>query len=290
MIDELRALAIFAETVKKGSFRRAARSLGLSPSVVSYQVSNLEKKLHVALLYRSTRSLSLTSDGKALYQHALMMLEAAQSGLDTVTNNKEQLRGELTITLPTALIKAPLTQKLAQFSKHHPMLSLNLEYKDERSNLIEEGVDLAIRAGTMADSNLKSKRIGEIKRLIVCSSAFFKSQPKPIAISDIAHWNWISLAMLSNARMLKNNQGEHYKIEYKSNISVNSICAMVEMCEQGVGVATPPDYLVAELIASHSLVHLFPEWKVEDIPLYAVWPNNVPQQGLVKILLSYINE
>ncbi|WP_440054100.1 LysR family transcriptional regulator [Pseudoalteromonas sp. T1lg65] len=288
MIDELRALAIFAETVKQGSFRKAAHSLMLSPSVVSYQVSGLEKKLGVALLYRSTRNLSLTSEGTALYQHALTMLEAAQSGLDKITDNKTQLSGELTITLSTALIKAPLSKQLAEFSLLHPALHLNLQYKDERSDLISEGVDFAIRARVMPDSTLKSKRIGEIKRLMVCASRYYLSQPTPRDPCDIARWNWISMAMMPNRRDLYNDQGQRHQLEYPSNFSVNSIAAMVEFCALGIGVATPPDYLVADDIATGNLVHLCPDWHVEPIPLYAVWPNNIPEQGLVRKLLDYL--
>ncbi|MBD1581103.1 LysR family transcriptional regulator [Pseudoalteromonas sp. S16_S37] len=288
MIDELRALAIFAETVKQGSFRSAALSLQLSPSVVSYQVSGLEKRLGVALLYRSTRKLSLTNEGEKLYQHAQAMLTAAQTGLSEINQNHQQLKGKLTISLPTALIKAPITQYLAQFSKQFPKVTLNVQYKDERSDLIYEGIDLAVRAGYLPSSNLKSRRLGVIKRLMVCSSSYFGAKAAPKHIRDLADWNWISLAMLPHNRNVFNERGETFQIKYQSNVTVNSIEAMTELCLQGLGVATPPDYLVKDYIEQQKMVHLFPKWQVEDIPLYAVWPNNVPQQGLVKCLLDYI--
>ncbi|BBN82550.1 transcriptional regulator [Pseudoalteromonas sp. A25] len=289
MIDELRALAIFAETIKHGSFRAAAKSLQLSASVVSYQISGLEQKLGVALLYRSTRQLSLTHEGEKLYQHAQAMLAAAQTGLSEINQSHEQLKGKLTVSLPTALIKAPISQKLAQFNKQFPNVTLHVHYKDERSDLISEGVDLALRAGDMPSSNLKSRRFGAIKRLMVCSKAYFQSQPPPEQISDLANWNWISLAMLPHRRSVLNGTGETQHIHYHSNFTVNSIEAMTELCLQGVGIATPPDYLVKDYIEQQKLVQLFPDWQVEDIPLYAVWPNNVPQQGLVKTLLSHLS-
>ncbi|NOU51468.1 LysR family transcriptional regulator [Pseudoalteromonas sp. JBTF-M23] len=289
MIDELRALAIFAETVKQGSFRAAAQSLQLSPSVVSYQVSGIEKRLGVALLYRSTRRLSLTHEGEKLYQHAQAMLAAAQTGLSEINQNHQQLKGKLTISLPTALIKAPITRYLAQFSKQFPKVTLNVQYKDERSDLICEGIDLAVRAGDMPSSNLKSRRLGEIKRLMVCSSAYFEAKAAPKHIHDLADWNWISLAMLPHSRNVFNERGETLQIRYQSNITVNSIEAMTELCMLGLGVATPPDYLVKGYIEQQKMVQLFPKWQVEDIPLYAVWPNNVPQRGLVKSLLQFLS-
>ena len=111
MIDELRAMAIFAETIKQGSFRGAAKELNLSPSVVSYQVTQLEKSVGTALIYRSTRQLSLTSQGKVLYQHATGMVQAAQQGLNQIILGQQELTGMLTLTLPSALIKSEISKK-----------------------------------------------------------------------------------------------------------------------------------------------------------------------------------
>ena len=115
MIDELRAMALFAETIKQGSFRGAAKVLNLSPSVVSYQISQLEQRLGSALIYRSTRKLSLTHEGEVLYTHALQMLDCAQQGLSKVAANAQELTGKLTITLLAALIRSPLNQQIARF-------------------------------------------------------------------------------------------------------------------------------------------------------------------------------
>jgi len=288
MIDELRSMAIFAETIKQGSFRAAAKELKLSPSVVSYQVTQLEKSVGTALVYRSTRKLSLTSEGGVLYQYALNMLQAAQQGLDQVAIEKKELRGTLTITLPSALIKSKISKKIAQFSKLHPLLNFKLFYTDDRQDLIHKGIDLAFRAGAMDDSNLKSKRIGEIKRKLVCSYDYWKENISPISPQDLTTWNWIKLDMLPNNRTLVNAVGEKCKISFESNISVNSVEAMTQLCINGAGIATPPDYLIEKEIENNTLVELLPNWQVEAISLYAVWPNNVFRNSSVKRLLAFI--
>jgi DNA-binding transcriptional LysR family regulator len=288
MIDELRSMAIFAETIKQGSFRAAAKTLDLSPSVVSYQVSQLEKSVGTALIYRSTRSLSLTSEGDVLYQHVLNMLQAAHQGLNQVTSEKQELRGRLTVTLPSALIKSRISKKIAQFSKLHPYLNFNLFYTDSRQSLIDEGIDLAIRAGAMSDSSLKSKRIGEINRKLVCSYDYWKDKKTPFSIHDLSLWNWIKLEMLPNHRTLVNSEGEKCAINFESNISVNSVEAMTQLCINGLGIATPPDYLIEREIRNNLLIELLPNWQVEPIPLYAVWPNNVSQNSNVKRLLAFL--
>ncbi|KMN81531.1 LysR family transcriptional regulator, partial [Chromobacterium violaceum] len=120
MIDELRALAVFAKTTETGSFRAAARALGLAPSVVSHHVSQLESRLGVALLYRSTRRLSLTPDGQALYGHAQAMLQAAETGLNELAGRAIEPAGTLRLSLPAFFARGPLTTSLAAFSRCHP--------------------------------------------------------------------------------------------------------------------------------------------------------------------------
>jgi len=288
MIDELRAMAIFAETINQGSFRAAAKKLQLSPSVVSYQISQLESRLGVALLYRSTRSLSLTMEGKELYEHALSMLESANLGINSVTSKHHELRGTLKLTLPTALIRSKITKQIAQFGKQNPLLDLDLIFTDDRKNLIENGIDIALRAGEMEDCNLVATRIGEIERKLVCSYAFFLSLTDPIAPLDLENCNWIKLEMLPFRRTLVNADGVKVEVNFKSNISVNSVEAMAEFCIHGLGVATPPNYLVERELKNKTLIELLPEWRVEPIPLYAVWPNNVFRSRNAKRLLDFL--
>lgn len=288
MIDELRSMAIFAETIKQGSFRAAGKELKLSPSVVSYQVTQLEKSLGTALIYRSTRKLSLTSEGAVLYQSALNMLQAAHQGLNQIALEKQELRGSLTLTLPSALIKSQISKKIAQFSKLHPLLNFKLFYTDHREDLIHKGIDLAFRAGVMDDSNLKSKKIGEIKRKLVCSYDYWQAHKPPISPSDLTTWNWIKLDMLPSLRTVVNATGERYEIAFESNISVNSVEAMTQLCINGAGISSPPTYLVERAINNNTLVELLPNWQVEAIPLYAVWPNNIFQNSSAKRLLEFL--
>ncbi|KPZ51595.1 HTH-type transcriptional regulator DmlR [Pseudoalteromonas sp. P1-13-1a] len=290
MIDELRSMAIFAETIKQGSFRAAAKKLQLSPSVVSYQVTQLENHLGTALIYRSTRNLSLTNEGKVLFQYALSMVESAHQGLNLVTSKQQELRGTLTVTLPSALIKSDISRNIAKFAKSHALLNLNFIYTDERQNLIEQGIDIAFRAGEMEDSNLIATRVGEIKRKLVCSYEFAQMIEEPISPVDIEQYNWIKLTMLPNRRTLIDANGEKVDISFKSNVSVNSVEAMTELCLNGLGIATPPDYLVEKGLKDRSLVELLTNWKIEPIPIYAVWPSNVFQSSNAKRLLSFLNQ
>lgn len=290
MINDLKALAIFAETAKHGSFRRAAKNLSLSPSVVSYHIAQLEKKLEIPLLYRSTRKISLTHEGKILLHHATAMLEAAQHGIHLLRVEDGALKGNLSITLPSALTRSPLNSRIADFCKSHPDIFLKLNYTDNRLDLVADGIDVAIRAGELSDSSLKAKRIGSVRRKLVCSRNFLTQHDIPTHPRNIKNWKWIWFELMPKHRTLFSANGESYTVTYNSTISVDSVEAMAELCCQGLGLATPPDYLVDESIAKGILVELLPDWRLEDVAVYALWHANLHANVNTRAFLDFIQE
>lgn len=289
MIDDLRSIAIFAETITQGSFRAAATQLGLSPSVVSYHVTQLEKRVGTALIYRSTRKLSLTHEGDLLYQSAKDMLTAADQGLNRITaKDDRRVGGKLTITLPAGLSRAPINKQIAEFAKLYSNIKLKISYTDLSQDLIGQGIDLAFRAGDMKDSSLRSKRIGQIERKLVCSIDYLENQIKPKALNDLAAWDWIKLEMLPSRRTLIDASGQRIDISFNSRITVDSVDAMTQLCIHGMGLATPPSYLIEEELKLGKVVELFRECHVCPIPLFAVWPANVSENSNSKRLLSYL--
>ncbi|MCL1123247.1 LysR family transcriptional regulator [Shewanella surugensis] len=289
LINELRAMAIFAEVVKKGSFRGAARTLNLSPSVVSYHITQLEKRIGTTLTYRSTRKISLTHDGEDLYLHVQQMLQSAQTGLDGVTHTNDDPSGKLTLSLPSALTYSLLNERIAQFSLQYPKIRLSISYNDIQQDLIQDSIDMVIRAGNLQDSSLKSKRIGSIQRKLVCSPHYLKSKSIPTHPEELSTWQWIKLNMLPNSRQVKFNK-INYLIKFKNNIDVDNVAAMTQFTLLGLGVSTPPSDLIESALLEGNLVELLPQWKVDPIPLYALWPNNVSQHSLSKRLLSFLSD
>lgn len=289
MIDDLRSIAIFAETITQGSFRGAATHLGLSPSVVSYHVTQLEKRIGTALIYRSTRKLSLTHEGELLYQSAKDMLTAAEQGLNSITAKDDStVSGKLSMTLPAALARAPINKQIAEFAQSYPKIELKISYTDMSQDLIGQGIDLAIRAGDMKDSSLRSKRIGQLERKLVCSTDYWESQAKPKSPNDLAAWDWIKLEMLPSHRTLIHTSGQSIKISFHNHITVDSADAMAQLCIYGLGLATPPSCLIEDALNLGNLVELFKEWHVSPIPLFAVWPANVSENSNSKRLLNYL--
>lgn len=283
-------MTVFAKTVETGSFRAASRALGLSPSVISHHVSQLEDKLGVALLYRSTRRLSLTSDGEKLFGYAKEMLSLAESGFDAIATKATEPTGKLSITLPAGLIQGPVVDDLACFAQEHPKIKLLINFSDHQQDIIRDGIDVAIRVGTVRDSTLKSKKLSDMERKLVVSPAYLKSRPKPMKIQDLSGWDFIGLRMRPNDKLLVNKSGECARLTYEPQIVLDNIHAVVQMARAGLGVVTPPDFLVAEDIRQGKMIELFPEWKVESLPVYAIWPPNAPREGLTYRLIRYLEK
>lgn len=288
MIDELRAMAIFSEVVKQGSFSKAAESLDLSPSVVSYQIEKLEKKVNRKLLYRSTRTLSLSSDGKEFHRYVIKMLEQAHAGLSYLQGDETELVGTIKVTLPNALIYSDYCTRLANFSRLHPKLNLVLSFTDHREHLIAQGIDLAIRAGEIESSSLVCRRIGEIKRKLVCSPEFLEKHHTPKTISELAELNWIRLASMPAVRTLISSTGERVECHYQSSLSVNHLNAMTQLCIAGAGIATLVEDVAQQEISKGRLVELLPSWQVTSVPLFAVSPHGSGTKNNVEKLLHYL--
>jgi DNA-binding transcriptional LysR family regulator len=220
------------------------------------------------------------------------MLSAAEQGVNSLNKEKTQPIGKLSLSLPSALTKSPITNKLAQFSKRYEQISLNVQYTDVRQDIIAQGIDLAIRAGEMNDSNLKMKKIGEIKRLLVCSVGYFAKQQVVKNPEELGQWQWIKLSMLPNYRSLircvNDKDKEEINIHFNQQITVDNVEAMTQFCLQGCGLSTPPDYLVNKAIKDKKLVQLFPDWQVPSVPLYATWPNNHQENNNTRLLIDHL--
>ena len=290
MIDDLRAITLFVHTVDLGSFRACAEHFKLSPSVVSHQISQLEKKHGVALLYRSTRKLALTHEGQVFYDQASQMVAAASNALDTLSGESSSPVGKLTLSFPASLIHSALMKKITDFAKAYPSISLDLRFSDHRVDLISEGIDLAFRVGDMKDSSLKSKRISLIKRKLVCTPDYLSKQENPTHPKDLESWDWIKMQMMPPYRTLVDPKNKPFDVHFTPHIEVDSADAMYKLTCDGLGLSSPPTFMLEDDLKQNRLVEILPEWTVADMQIYAVWPNNVKRGSITQLLIKSLAE
>ncbi|RXJ74929.1 transcriptional regulator [Veronia nyctiphanis] len=290
MIEDLKSMAIFAEVAKKGSFRAASVSLNLSPSVVSYHVSQLENRLGTTLVYRSTRKLSLTHEGRTLLEHTVAMLNSAHAGINHFVSKNTDPEGKLTISLPALFSRSELLTDLGTFRQRFPRLHLSLVFSDEREALIDNNIDLAVRIGELPDSTLKYKQLGVIHRKLIAHRELIKKYGNPTELEDLSGWPWIGLTMMRDKRQFTHKNKQKAEVSYESAISVNNVDAMSELALLGVGIATPPSFLVVPHINKGDVVELLKDWQVEPIPYHLVWPGQAPENANTRRLIDFLSE
>lgn len=285
MIDRLKSLAIFAETVRAGSFRGAATQLNLAPSAISYHVRMLEEEVGRPLLYRSTRRLSLTDEGRALYEAAQDMLNAAQRGLYQISASQAGLSGALRITLTSALAHSFLSAHIVRFARENPDVALTLNYDRRTADLIGDRFDLAFRIGELQSSALTCKRIWTMPRALVASPEFLAghtlTQPE-----DLVGLSWIQFEHITQSRRLTHQTGAEEWVTQSGNITVDSIEAMTDLAVLGAGLASPPRHFVAHHLHTGALQQVLPDWQVDPMPVHAVWPNTKVRNPITQAFLA----
>lgn len=281
-------MAIFATVVEKGSFRAAALHLDLAPSRVSQIVSDLERDLGVTLLYRSTRQLSLTSEGEILYPKVLSMLLEAETGLDALNLISTEPTGDLRVTAPAFIAQTELMTTLSAFSNSYKNVSLKIQFSDHPQDLIKEGYDVGIRAGWLKDSELMSRSIGHANRLLVASPDYVKSKPKPSSPSDLASWDWVHFSMRGERAEFTTQDGQTESVLCHHRLEVDSAYALYEFAIRHQGLTMIPESLASRGIERGELVHVIPDWSAKPLSLQAVWPDRSRRESLALLFVRFL--
>ncbi|MEM7762540.1 MAG: LysR family transcriptional regulator [Pseudomonadota bacterium] len=289
MLEDLRPMAIFANVAEAGSFRGAARLLSISPSVVSHHIGALEERLGVALFYRSTRRVTLTEDGEKLLVHARRMAEAAQAGLSDFVQHADSPVGTLNVALPAALSAHPIVPLIATFSTTYPGIALNLEFSDQRRDLIASGMDVAIRMGELTESADFQQDLSTEPRLLVASKAYVTKRRLPRTPTALDEWDFIGFAPRLSPLKLTHGRRSHTLCAV-AKINVDNSLAMLRLTLAGAGMAALPESIIRPDLASGELVHLLPDWSLPSLPIQAVWPRNSPRHGLSARFVGYLAE
>ena len=285
MIDKLRSMAVFAHVAEAGSFRRAAERLGLSASVVSHHVTQLEKELGVQLLYRSTRHVALTSQGSRFFEACRQMIGAAEAALSEL--HDEQVNGRLWIVAPAMFSVGPFVDDVAEFSQAYPNVEIRLEFDDAPRNLIREGIDVAIRAGALEDSSLVCRTLFSRSPGLFAAPSYLDRFGAIATLENLQSAFWIEVPNLSTLTLYRPDGGK-VEITPKRRISVNNVIALHQLLLAGVGVAQLPPMLTMASLKAGRLIEILPEWTLEEISCYALYPSRAMPNSLARRFVDFI--
>ncbi len=288
MIDYLRHMAIFARVVDEGSFRAAAQEVNLAPSRVSEIVSDLEAYLGITLLYRSTRKIALTNEGRIFYLRVVEMLRSAETGLNELNALSLEPVGALRVSVPAFLASSGLSTAMGEFVRKHPLVALSLSYTDRDVGLMEDGFDINIRVGWLDDSSMMARKLCEAERVLVAGTEYAASRPDPKDPSELEDWDWIQYFQRGDTVEMTSPSGKTVKVTGNSQIEVDNIDAMFNFAKQNLGLAILPHHLANRGIKEGSLQPLLPQWTMRPLGCFAVWPDKSRRENLSLLFVRYL--
>lgn len=293
---KLNQLNSFVAVVEAGSFTRGAQRSGQSKALVSLHVKQLETELGVSLLHRSTRSLSLTETGTRFYQDCLQVLQAAQLAVENARNDQQSLRGTLRISASAGYGSSVIVPALAQFAMQHPDLKIEYLGADQYSDLVAEGLDLAIRIGPgLLDNNYRARKIDQFRLVVVGAPALLQRYPVPEGPQDLLSFPWVGRPQSHEIPLVFDEDGMGRQTLLPTpQVRANQFFAIQAFAEAGVGLAALPPQLVQQALATGRLHQLLPEYQLPRYEVFAVYPNTqhppVKVRALIDFLLKYIAE
>ena len=274
MLDQLRAMGVFACVVEKNSFSGAARDLGITTSAVSQQIRSLENEMEVTLLHRSTRKLSLTEAGQAFFHSCQEMLAAAERGKIRINELRDDLVGDLRIATTPELAANHVIPALSHWMSAHRGLAVHVEADNQYIDLIEGRIDIALRISSkIEDSNLHVVPLARVEQVLVASPSYL-NQSTPISRpEDLKHHDLIPMNVIKNYQYLSFQHGlknEDISLVMRSRLTSNNVLVAKALCQQGHGIARIL-YLDAQKdLVNGALVEVLPEWKLPSFTLYAI--------------------
>lgn len=287
-------MRVFTRVVDHGSFARAADALAVSRPTVTGAVSALEKRLGVRLLHRTTRRLSLTDEGRAYYATCVRLLDDLAEAEDALSSAGGAPRGRLRASLPQSFAHPSFFTALSGFTVRHPELVLELLFSDRVVNLVEEGVDCAVRGAAIPeDSTLVARRVGKACRVTCAAPAYLAAHGAPGSVAELAQHNCVRFLSPSDGRTLDwefEENGTRTTFTPRGSLGVNSAEAAAAAAVAGIGIAQVPDSLVFHLVRSAQVQPVLLEHVTPAPPLSVVYPGNRYLTAKVRAFADFIAE
>jgi DNA-binding transcriptional LysR family regulator len=292
---DLNALRSFAAVAETGGFTAAAERLGVPKARVSLDVARLEAQLGAGLFNRTTRHTSLTEAGAALLRDGLEPLrglEAALAAVGGADPKRAGLAGTLRIAATADQSAHSLAPAVAQFAALHPALQIELRGSDRVVDLVQEGIDLAIRVGWLRDSTLRAVRLGDFEQQVVAAPAYLRRHGTPKQPEDLATHDWLALTLLRSPLtwQFTGRDGELRTVRMRSRLRIDSSSSLRALAEAGAGI-TALDQFNAEIgLRSGALVRLLANWNLPVGGVHAVYPPGRHVPAKVRAFIDFYAE
>jgi DNA-binding transcriptional LysR family regulator len=291
-VDQLSEMRAFVRAIERGTFAGAASDLGLTPSAVSKLIARLEARLGVRLVNRTTRKLSLTSEGESYFQSGRQLILALDGLEQEVAASASRPRGLLRVNTPVSLGVHHLAPALIDFHRRYPDVRVNLSLTDRFVDFYTEQIDVAVRMGPLSDSRLMSRKIAEIEAVLTASPRYIEEFGVPKRASDLAHHRCIVFTAPGRDRWpFRTDDGGLHHVEVAASFTSDSLQCILQLALEGGGIARLADFLVADPIRAGKLVQLLVGQHVaESASVFAVFAPGTQRIPKVRVFLDFLVE
>lgn len=287
MHPDLNAMALFVLVIQHKSFTEASKRLGIPISTVSRKVSELEKSLGIRLIERSTRRLRLTEIGEEYFQYCRRGLEVFEAGALMISNRQSDVVGTLRLSIPPNIADVLVAPIICEYQKQYPKTTVNVFVTERNVDLIEDGVDIALRVGELQDSMLAARRLLNYRHLLVASPQYIEKWGMPEKPDELAAHRLLSFSGWREQTVWEFfSHKKSQKISVNSALSINEMAGLQYAAEQHQGIANLPAFTCSQALERGTLVEVMPQWRFAATVLSAIYPSNRNTSRLVKLFME----
>lgn len=290
-MDRFSAMQVFTRIVELGSFTRAADALNLPRATVTHTIKQLETRLGVRLLQRTTRSVNTTLDGDAYYRRCVRLLADLEETEAVFTEAALKPRGRLRVDLQATLAHAIVLPELAAFCERYPQLDLEIGFGDRTVDMVREGVDCVLRAGEPKDSSMVARRLASMAQLTCAGTTYLERYGEPKTLDDLAQHRAVNYTMASNGRPWPFEfmvDGVRREIEMPGRIAVSNADAYFSCCEAGMGLVQVPRYHAARALADGTVREVLRDYPLPTMPVSAMYPHHRQLSPRVRVFVDWL--
>jgi len=294
MLTDLDDFYCFALVVEHGGFSAAERATDIPKSKLSRRVFNLEERLGVRLIQRSSRHFAVTDIGMDIYQHAQDMMNAAQAAHDLIDHLSSKPRGVIKVSLPVSIAQNEIAKILPDFLKQYPEIKVQLSVTNRRIDVINEGIDVALRVRFNLDNdpNLIIRQFQRIEQHLVASQAYLNEYGNLTHPDQLAEHRILSMIddHLDQQLTLHDRENKSRKFKINPVVMGSDLMMLAQLARQGCGIALLPDSVTADLVRHGELVRVLPDWNTPHGVFHAVYPSRRGQLPSVRVFIEYLVE
>ena len=290
-MDRFQAMQVFTAVVDANSFTRAADNLNLPRTTVTTLIQGLESMLKVRLLNRTTRRISLTPDGAAYYERCVRLLGDLEETEAAFSQSASGARGTLRIDVPASIGKRLLVPRIRDFHQAYPDLQLEIGMSDRTVDLVQEGVDCAVRVGELQDSSLVARRIGQLSMVNCAAPEYLARHGTPTSLEDLQDHTAVNYFSPRNGRRMDWDfviEGQKQIHKVRSMVSVNDAESAVACGLHGLGLMQTSRFLVYEHLMAGTLVEILPDYISEPLPVSVIYPHNRHLSPKVRVFVDWV--